>query len=150
MIKLLHILGVVLLLGNLIISAVWRFMAQKVEEKSIHTFSVKLIQRTDLLFTLPGVILIGVTGHLLSGNLGGIGAHPWIYHSYALLTVSVVIWLAALVPIQRKQLKLLNEAHSIKEAGVRYQALNKWWAILGGIATLLPLIALYLMVTRPQ
>ncbi len=149
MIKLLHILGVVLFLGNIIISAIWRLLAQKAEDKSVHRFSIKLIQRTDIIFTVPSVILIAVTGHMLAVGLGGIGAHGWIYHSYALLSVSALIWLVGLVPIQRKQLKLIEESHSLKEAGIRYKTMNKWWVILGTIATVLPLIALYLMVVRP-
>jgi len=149
MIKTLHLLGVVLFLGNIIISAVWRLLAQRTDDKAIHRFSVKLVQKTDLLFTLPGVILIGVTGHMLAEGLGGIGSHSWIYHSYAMLTVSALIWVAGLIPIQRKQMRLIDESHSLKEAGVRYKTLNRWWAILAGIATILPLIALYLMVVRP-
>jgi len=149
MIKTLHILGVVLFLGNIIISAVWRLLAQRADDKAIHKFSIKLIQSTDYLFTVPGVILIAVTGHMLAAGLGGIGAHGWIYHSYALLTVSAFIWVAGLFPIQRKQMRLIDESHSLKEAGIRYKTLNMWWSILGIIATVLPLIALYLMVVRP-
>jgi len=149
MIKVLHLLGVVLFLGNIIISAVWRLLAQRSDDKAIHQFSIKLIQRTDFIFTVPGIIFIGVTGHMLAAGVGGIGAHGWIYHSYALLTVSALIWMIGLIPIQRKQMRLLNEAHSIKEAGVRYSTLNRWWSILIIIATVLPLIALYLMVIRP-
>jgi len=149
MIKTLHILGVVLFLGNIIISAVWRLLAQRANDKAIHKFSIKLIQSTDYLFTVPGVVLIAVTGHMLASGLGGIGAHGWIYHSYALLSVSALIWVAGLFPIQRKQMRLIDESHSLKEAGIRYKTLNKWWSVLGIIATVLPLIALYLMVVRP-
>ncbi|NQT64203.1 MAG: DUF2269 family protein [Candidatus Marinimicrobia bacterium] len=149
MIKVLHILGVVLFLGNIIISSLWRLLAQRAEDKSVHKFSIKLIQRTDIIFSIPGVILIAVTGHMLATGLGGIGAHSWIYHSYALLTVSALIWVAGLMPIQRKQLRLIEESHTLKEAGIRYKTLNRWWTILGTIAAVLPLIALYLMVVRP-
>ncbi len=149
MLKVLHILGVVLFLGNIIVSAVWRLRAQKEDDIAVHKFSIKLIQRTDFIFTVPGIILIAVTGHMLAPGLGGIGAHGWIYHSYALLTVSALIWGAGLIHIQRKQLRLLEASHTVKEAGIRYKTLNKWWAILSGIATLLPLIALYLMIVRP-
>lgn len=149
MLKLLHIMGVVLFLGNIIVSAVWRMRAQKSEDKAIHTFSLRLIQRTDMMFTLPGVLLIVITGHMMAPQYGGIGTQGWIYHSYALLLLSALIWVAALLPIQRKQIRLITEAHAVKEAGIRYQTLHRWWAILGGLATLLPLIALYLMITHP-
>jgi len=149
MIKAFHILGVILFLGNIIVSAVWRIRAQKSDDKNVHHFSLKLIQRTDIIFAIPGIILIAVTGHMLAPAFGGIGAHGWIYHSYAMLSISALIWGAGLLPIQRKQLLLIKESHSLKEAGIRYKTLNRWWAILGGIAMVLPLIALYLMVARP-
>ncbi|NQV42810.1 MAG: DUF2269 family protein [Candidatus Marinimicrobia bacterium] len=149
MIKVLHILGVVLFLGNIIVSAVWRLYAQTLDDKAVHKFSIKLIQRTDIIFSVPGVILIAVTGHMLAAGFGGIGAHSWIYHSYALLTVSALIWAAVMIPIQRKQMRLIEASHTIKEAGIRYKTLNRWWLILGSVATLLPLIALYLMVVHP-
>ncbi|MBT3253207.1 MAG: DUF2269 family protein [Candidatus Marinimicrobia bacterium] len=149
MIKVLHILGVVLFLGNIIISSLWRHLANRAEDKAVHKFSIKLIQRTDIFFSVPGIILIAVTGHMLAPGSGGIGAHGWIYHSYALLTVSALIWVAGLMPIQKRQLRLIEESHSLKEAGIRYKTLNRWWTILGTIAAVLPLIALYLMVVRP-
>lgn len=149
MLKTLHILGIVLFLGNIIISAVWRIVAQRSESKDVHLFSLKLIGLTDLFFTLPGVLLIIATGHMLAARIGGIAAHGWIHMSYTLLLLSGIIWVAGLLPIQKKQKKLLNEAHSIKEAGIRYQTLNKWWTILGIISTVLPMAAIYLMIARP-
>lgn len=149
MIKVLHILGVVLFLGNFIVGTLWRYFAQGSEDKAIHKFSIKLLQLTDLIFTAPGVLLIAITGHMLAEGVGGIAAHSWVYHSYAFLTVSALIWLAVLVPIQRKQKRLLEESHSLKEAGIRYKTLNRWWIILMSLAILLSLIALYLMIVRP-
>ena len=149
MIKLIHILGAILFLGNLVISAVWRMQAEKNSERSIKLFSIKLIQRTDLIFTLPGIVLIAVSGHMLAGKFGGIGAHGWIYHSYAMLTVSALIWLAGLIPIQKKQLRMTQDAEGFDSNLPPYKKLNRLWAILSGIATLLPLVALYLMIVRP-
>ena len=149
MIKTLHILGVILFLGNIMIGAIWRILAQRGDDKAVHKFSIKLIQLTDIIFTVPGVILIAVTGHMLAAGVGSIGAHSGIYHSYALLTISALIWVAALMPSQRKQMRLIEASHALKEVGIRYKTLNRWWTILAGIATMLPLIALYLMVVRP-
>lgn len=149
MLKTIHILGIVLFLGNIIISFVWRITAQRSDSKDIHLFSLKLIRLTDLFFTLPGALILIVTGHMLAARIGGIAAHGWIHMSYTLLLLSGIVWLAGLFPIQRKQKKLLKEAHSIKEAGIRYQTLNKWWTLLGIIAMLLPTAAIYLMIARP-
>lgn len=149
MLKFIHILSVVLLLGNLIIGAVWRWFAQSSSDQPIHKFSIKVLQRNDLIFILPTILLIGITGHMLALKFGGIAAHGWIYHSYAFLTVATLIWALAVIPIQRKQYKLINQAHSLKEAGIRYHTLNRWWSIMVVVVIILLLVALYLMVTHP-
>jgi len=150
MLKLIHILSVILLLGNLIVGAVWRWFAQRSSEQQIHKFSLKVLQKNDLIFTLPTILLIGITGHMLAPKFGGIAAHGWIYHSYAFLTVATLIWAMGIIPLQRKQFKLINEAHSLKEAGIRYQTLSRWWSIMLVIVVILTLVALYLMVTHPM
>lgn len=149
MIKFIHILGVVLFLGNIIVSAVWRLLAERSEDLAVKRFSLKLTQLTDWIFTLPGVILIGISGHMLAPSFGGIVAFGWIYHSYALLTISALIWLAFLIPIQRKQIRLLKDIHSFEPVKSQYLKLNKWWSILSSIATILVVIGLYLMTVRP-
>ena len=150
MIKSLHILGVILFLGNIIVSALWRLSAEKSKDILLIRHALKLINITDLIFTLPGAILIAFTGHMMASNFGGIGGHPWIYHSYALLTVSALIWLAGLLPLQRKQTKLLQEEGTDTHLSQKFTRLTKWWSILGLVATILPLIALILMVVRPD
>jgi uncharacterized membrane protein len=148
MIKFLHIIGVIMFLGNITISAVWRLFAEKSGEASVVKQSLKMITLTDLLFSLPGVILIGVTGHILSPQFGGIAGHSWIYHSYAMLTVSVLIWLAALIPIQIKQRRLLATDAAAMESP-QFKKLTLWWTLLSAIVAILPLIALYYMTIKP-
>ena len=147
MIKFLHMFGVILFLGNIIISALWRLSAEQDKGFSLKR-ALSLLVLTDWVFTLPGVILIGVTGHMLAPKFGGIAANPWIYHSYAMLTVSAVIWLAGLLPIQIKQRKLLEADEKANESP-KFKKLTLIWTILACLATLLPLIALYMMVSRP-
>jgi len=149
MLKSLHILGVVLLLGNSIISAVWRMRAQRSDSKDIHLFSIKVLKSTDLFFSVPGILLLISTGHMLAAQIGGMAAHGWIHMSYTLLAVSIIIWLAGLLPLQRKQLKLLNETKTLKEAGIRYETANKWWLILTSLSTACLIAGLYLMIARP-
>ena len=148
MIKTLHILGVILFMGNIIISAVWRLSVNNSKDVNLVKHALKLMTLSDLFFTLPGVILIGITGHMLAPKFGGIGAFAWIYHSYALLTMSALIWLAVLLPIQLKQKRLLVDAED-NLTSPQFKKLTFIWSILGTMAVSLPLGALVLMVLRP-
>lgn len=148
MIKFLHIIGVIMFFGNITISAVWRLFAEKSGEASVVKHALNMIQRTDLMFTLPGVLLIGITGHMLAPKFGGIAGHPWIYHSYALLTISALIWLAARIPIQIKQRRLLA-SESLAIQTPQFKKLTLWWSILGAITIILILTALTFMTIRP-
>ena len=146
--KYLHILGVILFLGNITISAFWRVFAERSKDAAVIKHALNLVIFTDWLFTLPGAILIILTGHMLAARFGGIAAFGWIYHSYAFLSVAALIWLAGLLPIQYKQQKLLA-ADATAFGSARFKKLTLWWNILGGLAILFPLIALYFMVLRP-
>ncbi len=148
MIKTLHILGVVFFLGNSIIGAFWRLSVLKSKDISVVRHALKLTKLTDWVFTLPGALLIGVTGHMLAPKFGGIAAFGWIYHSYAMLTVAVLMWLAGMLPIQLKQIRMLNE-DDVGHLSPQFQKLTLIWNTLGIIAMLLTLVALYLMVVRP-
>jgi uncharacterized membrane protein len=147
MIKFLHIIGVIMFLGNIIISAFWRFNAERTGKSELISHAYKLTSLTDWIFTLPGVILIGITGHMLAPKFGGIAAQPWIYHSYAMLTVSALIWLAGLLPIQLKQRRLMA-SDPLANLSPQFKKLTLWWHILGLVATILPLVALFWMTAR--
>ena len=79
------------------------------------------------------------------------GGASWADASLALFLLSGIIWGAALFPLQKRMAALTREAHELHIAlSDRYYVVHRRWAMWGGIATLLPLIALYLMVTKPR
>jgi uncharacterized membrane protein len=101
---------------------------------------------TDVLFTLLGSLGVVWTGHGLAESYGGAEGHPWIQWSYALLSMSGLIWLFVLVPIQLKQRALLQNTDTVC---ADYWRLSRIWQIAGAFATLLPLPIVYFMVTKP-
>jgi uncharacterized membrane protein len=108
----------------------------------------RLVGITDLAFTAPGALLILVTGWLMAPVSGGMGV-PWLTWGIALFTVTGVIWLALLVPIQVMQTRLARGFAASGRIPPRYWTLARAWAGFGLIATLLPLVNLYLMVFKP-
>ena len=58
----LHIAGAVVFLGNIIVTGAWMLMAERTRIGRVIHFSAKAVIRADLLFTLPGVLLIVMNG----------------------------------------------------------------------------------------
>jgi len=145
--KSLHIVGVCLFIGNIIVSALWKVMADRTRSFPVVRFATRLVNVTDVVFTGLGVTLLLVTGHLLAGYYGGILAQPWIFWSYVLFGVSGAIWLFVLVPIQLKQARLLRASRQ-ETIPDEYHRLARLWSLAGTVATLVPLPAIYLMVSK--
>ncbi len=61
--KAIHLLGVVLFLGNIIITAVWKTLADQTREPRTIAYAQRLVTVTDWVFTLGGVVLILVGGY---------------------------------------------------------------------------------------
>lgn len=147
----LHVLGVVLFLGNVIVTAMWMSVAKRTRDANAIEFACKAVIRADWMFTLPGVILILIPGLLIIEPFGGLGGASWIDMSLALFLVSGIIWGAVLVPLQKRMVLLTREARELHIAlSDQFYVVHRRWTMWGGIATLLPLIALYLMVVKPR
>ena len=98
----LHIAGAVVFLGNIIVTAAWMLIAERTRSVNVIHFSAKAVIRADLLFTLPGVLLVLMNGFaMVLARWGGWGAFhqlSWITVPLALFTASGVIWLGVLIP----------------------------------------------------
>jgi uncharacterized membrane protein len=142
---------VVLFLGNIIVTAVWKALADRTRNPPVVAYAQRLVTITDIAFTATGVTLIIVSGQVMAEDYGGVfSGATWLTVGWSLFIASGVIWLAALVPIEVLQARLargFREAASIPD---RYWRLSTLWAIFGSIATLLPLANLYFMVFKPD
>ena len=148
--KLMHLLGVVLLLGNIIVTAAWKLAADRHGHPVVVAFAQRMVALTDFAFTLPGVALTLAGAHGM-GWLGGFSLWQpgWIAWGHALFIVSGVIWLGVLVPTQVQQGRLAASFAASPSIPARYWQLNRRWIVWGIAATLLPLVNMGLMVLRP-
>jgi uncharacterized membrane protein len=145
--KVLHVTGATLFLGNIVVSAVWKTLADRTGSVPVARFACRLVNLTDLVFTGAGATLLIVSGHLLAG-----GSEPfrstWILQAYALAAISGLIWLAVLVPIQVRQTRMLRTLPDDGVLPASYLSLSRLWALAGIPATILPWMALYPMLSR--
>lgn len=148
--KAIHLLGVVLFLGNIIVTAFWKTLADRSSELAVIRFAVKATNWADVFFTLGGIILLAAAGHGMAPAFGGIAASFWLKTAYALFVATGALWLAVLIPVQWKQACLLNALPAGAAVPAAYRKLALVWAVAGSAATLMPLAAAWLMVAKPD
>ena len=139
--KFIHILGVIILVGNVTATAIWKFFADRTRDPKIIGFAQRLVTLTDWSLTLWGVILtmIGGYGAAAIGHFDLL-SDRWLVLAQGLFLVSGVMWLGILVPLQVRMSRMAREFQSgvaIPQGYIR--ASQKWFGL--GIATTVPLIA---------
>ncbi len=156
-IKLIHVLGAILFVGNIVVTALWKTLADRTRDPRIVAFGQRLVLVTDAVFTGPGAAAVVITGYLLLGPFGDdpFGTHRWIFLGLHLFLGSAVIWGLGLLPIQIAQYRMVRSLERPKADAPgtippRYWVLGRLWMFLGIVATLLPLIAVYFMVVKPS
>jgi uncharacterized membrane protein len=147
----LHVLGAILFLGNIVVTALWKVLADRTRSPAVVAFAQRLVTTTDVAFTAPGIVLIVVSGQVLAGELGGVfGGPTWLTMGWSLFVASGAVWLLVLVPIQAVQHGMARRFASEDVVPERYWRLSALWAVVGAVATVLPLATLYLMVLKPD
>lgn len=143
----LHILGVVIFLGNIIVTAVWKVLADRTRDPAVVSYAQRLVTITDIAFTATGATLIAVSGGAMADDFGGVSGERWLTWGVALFIASGVIWVAVLIPIQVLQSRLTRTFHGEIPNG--YWRLARLWYVFGALATALPVVNIYLMVAKP-
>lgn len=140
-----HIFGAILFMGNIIVTAAWVSAAKRTGSPQTLNFAARGIIKTDIMFMTPGAVLLLVNGGLLGTEWFKTGA-PWLMVSVVLFLLSAIIWIAMLIPLQRKLVAATNTDELTDTAG---GLVGKWFRF-GGIAMMLALGALVLMVVKPD
>jgi uncharacterized membrane protein len=150
LLKSLHVIGVVLFLGNIITGIFWKVHADLGGDLRARAQALDGIIKSDRVFTVPGVLLIIVTGVALAlvGNLPILGT-PWILWSIVLFGIAGAVFGIKVGPLQKKLLSNVRAGLAGSWNENHYQALSRSWRAWGMVATAAPLLALVLMVLKP-
>ena len=149
LLKLIHIIAVIIFLGNIITGLFWMRIANKTNNLSIISFTMKGIITSDKWFTIPGVIVITLGGFsaAIEGGLPLLRT-GWIFWSIVLFSLSGIIFTTKLAPLQKKIFQLTENTETVKSNHDLYQASLKQWEMWGLMALLTPLTALVMMVLK--
>ncbi len=142
--KLIHITGVVLFLGNITVGVFWKFYADRIGNAEVMAYTMDAIIRADRIFTIPGIVLllIGGIGAALAGGIP-ILATGWILWGILAFTLAGI----AFAPLSQVQRRLSRAAHAGDLA--TYARLSKSWDLWGFIALVLPIFAFVVMILKP-
>ncbi len=149
--KLIHVLAVVAFLGNITTGLIWHAHAARSGDSRLLVHTMDGIIRSDRLITVPGVIVIILSG-VGAAIVGGypILGTPWILWSLILFGVSGLVFSLRIAPLQRQLLHLARtSSHSGQFDRESYQRLARAWELWGAVGLLTPAAALVLMVLKP-
>ena len=145
-----HILAGVIFMGNIITAAFWKARADRSGSLETIALTTRAVLQADYMFTGPGIVLLLVTGIWMVGLTNWARfQEPWLGSSLVLLIVTGIIWTGVLLPLQFRLARLAREGTANGALDPSYRRASRQWAIFGGIATLLPVVILFLMVLKP-
>jgi uncharacterized membrane protein len=148
LLKYLHILGAIVLLGTGAGIAFFMVMAHRIGDTS-HIFrTAKTVVLADFLFTATAVAAQPITGLLLARELSIPLSESWLLASFALYIVAGAFWL----PVVWLQISMRDLAagalKSGKPLGADYRRLFRLWFGFGFPGFGSVLIILWLMITK--
>ena len=144
LLKLIHVVGVVLFLGNITVGVFWKSYADRTGNAAIMANTMDGIIAADKVFTIPGIVIlvIGGFGAAFAGHIPVLST-GWLLWGF----IAFILAGLAFGPLSRAQRRIAAAAHdgNLQE----YEELSKGWTLWGSIALIFPVIALVLMILKP-
>ncbi len=149
LLKWLHIVSSVLMVGTGLGSAFYLFFANRSGCLPAQAVVSRLVVRADAWFTTPTVIVQPVSGLLLAHLAGWPWQTPWIALSLGLFALAGACWL----PVVWLQLRMADMASAAVRHNTPLPALYwryaRWWEALGYPAFVAMALVFFLMVNKP-
>ncbi|MGQ4809512.1 hypothetical protein NKDENANG_02929 [Candidatus Entotheonellaceae bacterium PAL068K] len=149
--RILHVLAAVLLLGNLMMAPFWRQRLAASGDLQARAVANRSVRLADLCFTLPGWVVLLITGLIVAIARGWFRGDRsgWLHTSLTLFVVWLVIWHVGTLRARKAMLASSDAAAAGEQdtgALERYeQQWTQWSYVSAGVA----LLMLILMVLRP-
>jgi len=145
-----HLVGVIALLGNIVVTAWWKIMADRTKDPRIIAFAQRQVTLTDFVFTAPGALLAILAGDVMAyGFMSNTWSIQWLNWGRGLFITAGVIWLTVLIPTQIRQARIARSFNDSQTIPEEYWRLSNRWKYFGAVAVVLPLINMYWMVFKP-
>ena len=149
LIRVVHVLAVVVLLGNLLMAPFWRKRLAALGGAQARAVANRSVRMADFAFTLPGWVVVLTTGIMLLMARGWPSPHGWLDLSLVLFLGWLVLWH---ILVLRARKAMIAQADAITAGGqapaepVQHERQWQRWSYVSAALVILILI---LMVTRP-
>lgn len=150
LLKWIHILSSVLLVGTGFGSAFYLFFIHRTRDVRAIAEVSRLVVKADYWFIVPTVILQPLTGIAMIYLTGYSWSQPWLLWTYALYALAGICWLAVVwlqIRMARLALSAASRAGSLPDQYWRYA---RYWERLGYPAFIAMVIIYALMVFKPS
>lgn len=149
LVKTVHILSSVLMVGTGFGSAFYLFFANRSGSVASIAVVSRLVVRADFWFTTPAVIVQPLSGWWLARAAGWPLDTPWVLAAIGLYLLAGLCWL----PVVGLQVRMAAIAGRALQAGAAlpasYWRCACWWERLGYPAFSAMVVVYYLMVAKP-
>jgi uncharacterized membrane protein len=145
--KVLHVLAVVVLLGNLFMAPFWRKRLVALGGVQARAAANRSIRVADLMFTLPGWVVVLATGIMLiiyRGMQGG-----WLHLSLLLFLGWLVLWHVLVLRARKAMIAQAEEAASGGQAPAELAQHESQWQQWSYVSAGIVVLILLLMVAKP-
>ena len=153
-IKTLHIISSVLMVGTGFGSAFYLFFANRSNSIAAQAVVSKWVMRADYYFTTPAVIFQPLSGlwmlHYLGMPWEWSEMWLWVKWTFALYALAGACWLPV-VWLQIKMYKMAQTAYANGDSKLPpvYKKYQKYWELLGYPAFVAMVVVYFLMVMKP-
>ena len=149
LLKTIHIISSVLLVGTGLGSAFYMFFANRSGSVAAQAVVSRLVVRADWWFTTPCVFIQPITGIAMAHLAGWPLTTPWLALSLGLYALAGICWLPV-VWLQMRMAALATQAHSQSQAlPPLFRQYQLRWEALGYPAFVAMAGTYYLMVNKP-
>jgi uncharacterized membrane protein len=151
LLKTLHVIGVILLLGNVTVTASWKAYADLSEDPVKIAFAVRAVVLADYLWTSSGIVLTMGAGYAMA-HVAGIPLFEdgWMIWSQALFLAAGLMWMFLIVPSQIRMSRMSRAFVAGEPVPWAYWRESRWWMLCGSIATVPLTAAVYVMIAKPD
>jgi uncharacterized membrane protein len=157
--RILHALGAVVLIGELLFAGLWLARAVARGEAGLRVYVLATMAWTSKSYALPAILINLLTGIALLHFRKVALAHAlWLWIALALYVVVTGLWHGVLIPRRKKMAALYGEPEkgsarlaATGEGGHgTFDELAHAWLRINGLTVLLLFVILALMVWRPM
>ena len=149
LLKYIHILSSVVLVGTGFGTAYYMFFANRSRNVAAQAEVARLVVRADWWFTTPAVIVQPRTGLAMVYLAGWPLSTPWIAWALGLYALTGALWLPVVVLQLRMARMAAQAAAQQTPLPAAYWRCARWWEALGYPAFVAMLAVFWLMVAKP-